>query len=86
MNSSPTEITTTQSGTSDITISEGMTNYSDSIYSSMSPSMFSTYLDTVTILSITASWELPSTALSSTNTIISAINHLFLNKAIASIS
>ncbi len=80
MNSSPPEITTTQSGTNDTTTSGDMTNYSGSIYSSMSPSMLSTYLDTATISLITASSELPNTTLSPTSTIIAVTNHLFFSK------
>lgn len=80
MNSSTPEITTTQSGTNDTTTSGDMTNYSGSIYSSMSPSMLSTYLDTATISLITASSELPNTTLSPTSTIIAVTNHLFFSK------
>jgi len=80
MNSSPPEITTIQSGTNDTTTSGDMTNYSGSIYSSMSPSTLSTYLDTFSSSSITATSELPNTILSPTSTIIAAINYLFLSK------
>lgn len=77
MNSLSSEITTTQSDTNATVTLVGMTDYSDSVYSSMFPSMFSTSEDTATVLSITASSELSNITLSPPSTSIAAINYCF---------
>lgn len=78
MNSSPSEITITLSGTTNsLTIGERI-GYSDNVYSSLFSSIFSTNLDTGTTPTITVSSGLTNITSPSTSTIILVVDHCFV--------